>query len=604
MRTPSKEQTLAIEHINGPALLIAGPGSGKTFTITKRLVHLISDIGIKPENILVVTFSKAAALEMQNRYTAVSDSYGVNFGTFHSLAYNILKSSFKLPNSMLLTAVEKRNMLTIVLKNHGYHSLCTYNNLTDILDQISKSKNSNNYHQLCVHIDNQALSDTELSKIINEYQLFINDNGKIDFDDMILKCLHNLREYPDKLREYQNKFKYIMVDEFQDINTPQYDLITLLAQPSNNLFVVGDDDQSIYRFRGSTFGIMKQFKVDFPTSKTLMLMDNYRSGENIVYLSKSVIERNHDRITKDFHPINKGGYVHYKNTATRKLEEEYIVSLLAAMNDKDIENTAIIVRTNMEVALYSSLIKENNFKLYTTKANSKTIYDSFVFEDILSFLQFIYEGNKRESFIKFMNKPNKYIQRISLSEEIVTEEAVLAYYSNNYEMQANIKSFFSKLHLAKKYKPQLAIALYRKTIGYDKYVKEVSKNDEEYKSAQDALGKIEKLFAGYHFNESLREFAYAGKDSIPQEASFTPTPGIHIITMHTAKGLEFENVILPDVNEGVIPSKHSCGEELEEERRLLYVAITRAKSNLYILTTNERNRTISRFIKGIVSENN
>lgn len=604
MKAPSKEQQIAIEHIDGPALLIAGPGSGKTFTITARLLHLINDINVTPESILVLTFSKSAAQEMQNRFLLSSDSYGVLFGTFHSLAFNILKNDFGFSNTLLITQNEKRRMLSQVFKNKGMSSLCTYDFLNEILDKISRSKNSANYEEIAFNIVSPDITNEMLNKIIDEYLTMLEDYGKIDFDDMILKCLQKLRNNPDKLHNIQNRYKYILIDEFQDINKPQYDLVTLLAKPQNNLFVVGDDDQAIYRFRGSTPGIMNTFKEHYPNAKTLMLMDNYRSGQTIIDLAGKVIEKNHVRISKDFHPINKGGTISYHTLSSRVLEENKILEILKSIDDY--ESTAIIVRTNMEVALYSTLLKNNNISIHENKSNKSSVFDSFILDDLLSFLKFLYENHSREYFLKFMNKPNKFIQRICLKSETVYENDLLSYYSQNKEMLDTITGFFKKLALAEKLKPHMAVSLFRKSIGYDKYLHDISINPTQYKEYLATANELEAVFYNYHKECSLQEFIdnSCSKDENKSSSCTSLIEGVNVITMHTAKGLEFENVILPDVNDGIIPSKQSVGDALEEERRLLYVAITRAKSNLFILVNTERNRTVSRFIKGLIKETN
>ena len=240
MREPSRVQREAICHRDGPALLIAGPGSGKTFTLVNRIRNLIEREKIPPEEILVVTFSKAAAKEMQDRFLKESKEYGVHFGTFHSLAYYILKTSFGVNNSSLLSDAEKRNMLSQVLKNNGYSELCNIDFLSGLIGQISKCKNSSEYEQLNIESTNENISKEELNGIIHQFLLFTEEMGKMDFDDMILKSLNKLEKNEDILAEYRNKFKYILVDEFQDINMPQYKLIKLLSCPNNNLFVVGD----------------------------------------------------------------------------------------------------------------------------------------------------------------------------------------------------------------------------------------------------------------------------------------------------------------------------------------------------------------------------
>lgn len=602
MRIPSNAQREAICHVYGPAILIAGPGSGKTFTIVNRLKYMIRDKAIPPENILVVTFSKAAAREMQERFLKENEVYGVHFGTFHSLAYYILRNSFGFDTGSLLNDSQKRSMLSQTFKNHGYNDICNLDFLSNILNEISRNKNSNNYNEVKINSTNDNISSDKLNDIISDYLSFLKEMNKIDFDDMIILCIEKLLHNKHVLNEYQKMFKYILVDEFQDINLPQYDLIKLLSEGTNNLFVVGDDDQAIYKFRGSTPGIMKTFINDYKNAKKIMLTDNYRSGASIVNFASKVIENNPNRFNKVFNPINDGGKILFNEFLSRKEEEDYIVNLLNTINYEELNETAIILRTNMEVNLYAATLKKSGIIVEEQISKNKSIFDTFIFEDIVNYLKYIYEGNYRRYLLPILNKPNKYIRPIAFNSEIVDDNLVSKYYNQNIEMLKCVQDFFRYLKLASKMNVSMAISIFRKSIGYDRYIKTVSRNNIEFENNLSIIGEIEAFFKDYHNNISIDAYIEDNNSFNVSNESIIKN-GVKIITMHTSKGLEFKNVILPDVNEGVIPSKRCEGLELEEERRLLYVAITRAKENLYILSNNERNRTLSRFIKGIVKEN-
>lgn len=623
MNQPSKIQLKAIQHLHGPAQIIAGPGSGKTFTIVKRILYLIEHHHISPNQILVITFTKAAAEEMKERYEASisskeSVSGHVNFGTFHSICYHILQKSGGFCENSLIKEIDKRRIIGIILSNHGYAEKCNNELISDVLSAISKRKNISE----CIDQDSQTktcdekravlikktdrdtneFTDEEIGIFQSEYQEHLKEMGKLDFDDMIVKCLYLLKNNRDILTNYQNSFKYILVDEFQDINLSQYQVMKLLAGTESNLFVVGDDDQAIYGFRGATPGIMQQFQMDYPDCVQLMLTENYRSGKNIVSLAGKVIKRNINRFHKNFYPVKEGGNIAYKCLETRKEEEMELTNEVKLLSYRERENSAVILRTNREVFQYKTLLKAAQITVKEHTTSDNDIFHGFLIDDIISYLKFLYEGRKRSDFIKFMNKPEHYFSRLSLLEETVSKDSMKAYYAQNTAMKTEIDKYFSRLSVAGNLSPYMAVSFYRKTIGYEKYVKQRAGNYLEYQRLLSQLDQIQELLKNYNGKIKSEEFfrekeEEAGKNTDNAKMS----RGISVITMHSAKGLEFDHVFLPDINEGVIPGK-TCitTESLEEERRLLYVAITRAKNHLHIYCTKERNRKPSSFLKGII----
>lgn len=700
MNQPSNIQLQAIKHLSGPAQIIAGPGSGKTFTIIKRILYLTEHHHITPEQILVITFTKAAALEMKERYDAAislikHNSGFVNFGTFHSICYHILQESGACTPNSLIKETDKRKILEIILRNHGYGEKANYEVISDILSQISKRKNLTNdpsenktpkcrksvgaaeyqtksnmpdcrkssgteKQQTCNNTpeyrkcadaekhqtksntskcrkegcaaeyqtekyvpechkngnpmeneqtvdekmltDRPIFSDAEICMFQKEYQLQLQERNKLDFDDMIGMCLHLLLKKPDLLAKYQKRFRFILVDEFQDINMPQYAVIRLLAGKEANLFVVGDDDQAIYGFRGSSPGIMKQFLTDYPDSVQIMLTENYRCAENIVLLSEKVISRNTERFHKEFYPVRKSGRIEYLCMESRKQEEEALIASVKQLTEEKRNRSAVILRTNREVFLYKELLRTAGIAIGEKQRDLTDIFHGFLIEDITAYLKFLYEGEKRSDFIKFMNKPEHYFTRLSLLEETVTKEGMKSYYAKNPEMKNRIDQFFRQLSLAAGLSPYMAVSFYRKSIGYERYLKEKCINRQEYQQALDTLDKLQDLLKNCKGKIRVEEFFKTEAESRSNgSAGWMQRKGISVITMHAAKGLEFEHVFLPDINEGVIPGKN-CKElkEREEERRLLYVAITRAKEHLHIYCTKERNRTPSSFLQGII----
>ena len=439
-----------------------------------------------------------------------------------------------------------------------------------------------------------GITDRERNYIIQE----------LDFDDMIGKCLELLVSHPEILSKYRNQFRYLMVDEFQDINMPQYNVVKLLAGEDANLLVVGDDDQAIYGFRGASPGVMKRFQEDFPNCTQIMLTENYRSGQEIVKLARKVIDRNKERFSKEFIPIRKHGEISFYQLESRKEEEERLIRDICVLTDEVINDSALILRTNREVFQYRELLKASGVKIKEIKPNEENIFRSFMVEDISAYLNFLYRGQKRSDFLKFMNKPNHYFTRLALLHETVNEEDMLWYYYQNETMKRTIRGYFKHLSLAKSLSPYMAVSLFRKTLGYERYIREKSESYMIYENWLKQLDKMQELLKDYGNNIDAEQFFRdledkQGKSERSEEKRITQ--GISVITMHGAKGLEFEHVFLPDVNEGIIPRKN-CREasEVEEERRLLYVAITRARDSLHIYATKERNRKPSSFLNGII----
>lgn len=616
MKEPSKSQLTAINHLSGPAQIIAGPGSGKTFTIIQRILHLIYHRGISPDNILVITYTKAAANEMQERYLKANTKENlpadtqltlghIYCGTFHSICYNILMQSGALSSKALLSENEKRNILGIILSNLGLTEKSSYENISQILHHISRSKNLPQDLLTTEPVLISDFSEAELFTIQNEYLHLLKEQKRLDFDDMILNCLELLKNNVSICHKYQNHFQYILADEFQDINLPQYEILKLLAKPNNNLFVVGDDDQAIYGFRGATPGIMQQFIEDYPFAKQIHLTENYRSGEHIVCFANQVISRNVERFSKDFVPIRKSGEIIISCFEDRKAEEETLCKELKKIgqeiqSEECYAQTAVILRTNMEAMQYMELLKSHNIPVKEKCYLDTDIFQSFIWEDIKAFLAYIYDGHKRSNFIYFMNKPNHFFTRLALPHETVSIEHLLSYYNQNGTMLSEVNRLFRQLDLAAKLTPYMAVNLFRKNIGYENYLLTKAQNNQQRKLWFHQLEELHSIIKKHVSYQSVKTMEKENGQIKSTANTHLFSAGVNVITMHGAKGLEFERVFLPDVNEGIIPNRKCTSmKELEEERRLLYVAITRAKDKLFIYYTKERNRKISPYLEGI-----
>lgn len=603
MKKPGKTQEQAITHMSGPAEVIAGPGSGKTYTIIQRILYLITQCHVRPDHILVITYTKAAAAEMKERYekAACNNIGNVHFGTFHSICYNILRQCGFARSNSLIKESERRKLLQVILNNHGLSSKCTYEIITNLLNTISRMKNlseniSGNFNS------NIDLPAGELLHIKQEYDQYLREQDMLDFDDMILQCFGFLISHPDLCRKYQELFEYILVDEFQDINLPQYQVLKLLAQPLDNLFVVGDDDQAIYGFRGATPGIMKQFLDDFEKGTQILLTENYRSGDEIVKLAGRMIEGNKERFTKEFIPVRRGGKISVHCFDTHREEERSLIAEISALKPEQLRSTSVILRTNREVVQFGELLKSAGIAVKGKRISDADLFHGFIMEDVIAFLSYLYEGNKRGDFIRFMNKPNRFLTRSAILSEVVKIEHIEQYYRNNASMLSDIRAFWGQLQIAASLNPYLSLSLFRKTLGYDRYLRGKAQDDREYQRLMKQTDKIQHCFKDFSPGNSVREFAEKKADQAGEAlALMIEEKGVSVLTMHGAKGLEFDRVFLPDVNEGIIPGKDCITPEaLEEERRLLYVAITRAKNELTIYYTKERGRKRSRFLEGII----
>lgn len=603
MRTPDLKQLKAITHHSGPALVLAGPGSGKTFTIVQHIQYLIHDKKIPPEEILVVTFSKAAAIEMQTRYLESADSdpstNPVRFGTFHSLGYQILRSTGQFRNFSLITEKQKYHRLEVILKNEGLSSLCTHDQEVILLNVLAARKAGGREKTSMELLDvNSAEFDVE--KLFSLYQSDLEERKLLDYDDLILKCNELLKKSPELLERYQQLFTHILVDEFQDINASQYELITMLALPQKELFVVGDDDQSIYGFRGSRPEFMREFLQQYTDVKRYELTSNYRSGERIVALGRQIIEQNKERFSKEFLPKKRGGEVSFQHLNTRREEEELLVQDIRRNSMQCLDQTAIIVRTNLEARQYETLLKGKQLPAAGSVRKEQGVFQSEVAEDLYAFLRFLYEGGHRKDFLRIMDKLEPDLTRKALISEIVREEELMRYYRNHGEMLARIRKLFSKLALAKHLQVHLAIQLFRNEMGYDSYLRNKSRSYAEYEEKKKIAQTVQETFVSYQRTKPLDDFISQCQEKEKSSPVVEQRKGIHVLTMHASKGLEFQHVYLPDLNEGIIPPKGVVDAKLiEEERRLLYVAVTRAREKLFLYETRERNRKVTRFLQRI-----
>ena len=597
MAQMNPDQQRAVNFRDGTLLLLAGPGSGKTTVLTHRIRALI-EAGVKDSDILVITFTKAAALEMQERFMQLiaPDDAQVTFGTFHAIFYSILRNHRAYRRVVPISDKDKLNMIRRAVEMSGVKDECAdFDDLVGALNLISSCKNNGNDPDSFV----QDMFDKEaFISLFKAYRGLLRDFELIDFDDMINLCLALLKD-DEKFRQYwQGRFKYVLIDEFQDISTNQYELVKILAYPENNIFAVGDDDQSIYAFRGANVALMRRLLNDIPGAKQDLLSVNYRSSEKIVSFASQVISANTDRFEKK---IDSGGGdgedVHVSAFKSMDEQNVHLTGLIrkaysCGLTGPDI---AILVRTNRQGAEYAAYLRAGGIEC--EYSDNHIPFSSVYIRDICAYMALASGDKARSTYLRIVNKPLRYIKRDAMPREIVERTDLFRYYSSDMHMRKRIDEMFRHIDRIRNMRPHLALRYICNTIGYDAYVKENLKPDKyrEYIEEKEAFLQLIKDADNYRDVEDLLE-AIRGK-AAESKAKTVPGTGVRIMTYHGSKGLEFDTVILPDVNENKIPSRSAhTPAEIEEERRMFYVAITRAKKHLHILFRTDENLKLSRFI--------
>lgn len=595
----NKEQKEAIMHRDGPAMVLAGPGAGKTYVITNRVKALIDEYGVKPEQILVVTFSKAAAVEMKERFEMLTGGrrLPVRFGTFHSVFFQILRLAYHYEVKDIATPALKYHFLEETLNETGYGVDDKKEFLSDIEKEISRVKGEG------IEIDcyfSSACSAEIFQKMYRGYQEKLQRHRCLDFDDMVVYTYQLLKEREDIRRRWQAQFRYLLIDEFQDINRLQYETVCMLAEPENNLFIVGDDDQSIYGFRGAKPGIMLSFPKRFPDTKQIVLGVNYRCSDEIMKAAERLIGKNNERYEKHI-VANKGKEqpVHMKKCENLPDEAEKIVAQIQMYQKEGIayQEMAVLFRTNMQMRLLAGKLMEHGVP-FTMRENLPNLFDTWMAKDIMCYLQLALGNRSREKFLKIANRPVRYLSRTAFTESEVSFDKLRAYYAvkNQEWMEERIWNFEYDLKNLASLSPYAAIHFIRKGIGYDEFLKTYADErnvnaddwfdvlDEMQEMARDKKSIPEFLSFVENYGDTLEEIRQEQKKQQVKEE-----PGVSLMTMHASKGLEFPVVFVPTLNEDIVPYRKAVQEgNLEEERRMLYVAMTRAKTYLHLSFVKER----------------
>ncbi len=602
----SSEQLQAITTLGAPMLVIAGPGSGKTTIITHRIKYLIESAGVSPADILVITFTRAAASEMESRFKKLTEgrNYAVRFGTFHSIFFWIIKIAYNLDNLCIIQDDEKRKIIEKILDSMKL----SYDNKEDvassILSQVSYVKCD------MIDVDNyysRDLPEDVFREIYRRLDKEMKRIKKIDFDDIMVICYDLLKKRTDILEKLRGIFKYILVDEFQDSNKIQYEIMKLIANPSNNVYVVGDDDQSVYGFRGARPEIMKQFKQDFHGTKEVYLGINYRSDKKIIEAAGAVIDKNKIRFKKNFKANSKEeGIVSLIQVKDVTDEHRLLIDNIREHTKNGIpyENQVVLYRTNMQPRKLVYKLDKLGIP-YSISDAMPNIFNHFVIKNILDYMHIACGDNSRATFLRIMNKPSRYMPRdILLEEEIDYDKLRWRLRDKDYIVE-RLDKLAADIKLMKKLKPFAALNFIRNFVGYDAYLKEYADyRGQDVQEFYDVLEEFALMISDMSSFEELFSFIEDYSSLLDkQKISKKDKKGINLMTMHGAKGLEFDTVYIIDAVEQITPYKKSkTNSELEEERRMFYVAMTRAKHELYIYSPKQmgpRAAEKSRYVKDI-----
>lgn len=599
------KQKIAIEHRDGPMMVLAGPGSGKTTVITHRVRHMIEVHGIDPANILVITFTKAAAKEMKERfYHLVNEKqYPVTFGTFHAVFFMILKHAYRYKASDIVQEETKYQAMKQIVARQQVEYEDEADFITSVLAEISMVKNSGIQIE---HYYAASCGEDVFRKLYELYHQFLRSNHLIDFDDMLLFTKELFEQRPDILAGWQKRYPYILIDEFQDINQVQYEVVRILSKISKNIFVVGDDDQSIYHFRGSRPEIMMHLEKDFPQIEKVYLSINYRCPTLVTRLAEKLIGHNQVRYAKDISSKSEAlGQVRNLSFAHQKDQNQFLVEDIRKKHNEGVsyEDIVILYRTNMQPRLLMEYLMRYNIP-FRTKERIPNIYDHWIVKDLLCYIRIALGSDKRADFLQIMNRPKRYLSRDSLPYETVAFDVWEEYYKNADWMLERLYKLRKDLKVISTLRPYSAITYIRKSVDYESYLHEICNiRRMDYDELEAILDEV--MDAAKHFTTYEAWFLHIEdmREQIAKEMNDKKMDAVTLSTFHGVKGLEYEHVYITDINEGVLPYRKSVLDmDVEEERRLFYVGMTRTKNMLTLCHSGQINNKAmlpSRFLEEI-----
>ena len=612
----NESQTAAVAHAGGPMLVLAGPGSGKTLVITERTRRLIQGRGVDPSHILVITFTKAAAAEMKERFRTLMGGrrYPVTFGTFHAVFFQILKHAYGFHSGNIIREEQKFTLLREIIGRMHLEYEDENELIGDLLGEISLVKNTG---IPLAHYYPKNCAKEIFETIYQAYERQMKQRRLIDFDDMLVYCLELFQERKDILAAWQQKFQYILIDEFQDINKIQFDIVRMLAQPEDNLFVVGDDDQSIYRFRGAKPELMLGFEKAYPKARKVVLDINYRSRAPIVEASLKLISHNSQRFEKKIRTYaasqKRDATVQYYLWESQQQEGEAIIGqILKGCREGHCYNDfAVLFRTNTQPRLFMSQLMAYNIP-FRTRDNIPNIYEHWVTRDILAYLRLAQGIRSRRDILQVMNRPKRYLSRESLEGREIAFDAWAEYFYEKEQpwVAERIEQLEGDLRVLSRTSPFAAVNYIRMGMGYEGFLKEYA----QYRriNADALLDVLDELQDGARAYKTYEDWfahmeAYTEELKRQKKQQEQLADCISLATLHSAKGLEYPIVHILDVNEGLMPYKKAVLDaDLEEERRMFYVGVTRAKERLSLHSVKKYNGKevdVSRFVGEMCVDN-
>lgn len=636
----SEMQRRAVMHGEGPMLVTAGPGSGKTHVLTSRILYLIQERQIPPGQILVITFTREAAGSMQRRYFEMSEKFRisadasayarsgqVSFGTFHSFFYQILRSSERYTHYRIIGEAEKQKLLYPLLKEiqtrqgqiSPYYDPVSQEETSRILSAISYGKNTGRGLEAGDRLPEPWREC--FGEILPGYEGRKEQRRGLDLDDLLALTMRELKRDRGLLHYWRSRYSYVLIDEFQDCNQVQYEIIKMLYTAKGNIFAVGDDDQAIYGFRGADPGIMQRFREEYVNSVHVVLGRNYRCAPEIVDASAKVIACNRQRVSKELTSGRKsGGSVRLKGFAGGREERGYVLSQCLGRTSQELDQWAVLFRTNSLMAVFGAELMQAGIP-FVAREKIDSIYGHFVVRDVMDYLRAANGCRERKIFLRIWNRPRLRVGREALEESMVDFEKIRRFYSREpYKNPAavrDVEQFEHKLCQLQRFSLELGITFIRRGFGYEDYLRQrAGDNRELLDSWLEVLDWLEEDCRRHRSLEEWERCQERAAAEDPQKNGGNwregngigpQKKGIHILTMHAAKGLEYDRVFLMDVNEGNIPKlkkgMSATDTLLEEERRLLYVGMTRARDSLEILYrkgTKERPGLPSAFLQPLL----
>ena len=590
------KQKEAVLYINGPMLVLAGAGSGKTKVLTNRIANLI-DNGISPANILAITFTNKAAKEMKDRVFNLigNDAYMIQISTFHSLGLKILKENYeKLGYDKNFVVIDSDDALTVIKKIMKDMNLSPqYYNAKNIRNKISSAKNE--------LMDLQSFANLEYDKnIVKIYEKYLEKlklNNSVDFDDLLILPIRLFREYPSVLESYQERYKYILIDEYQDTNECQYIFSKMLAKKYKNIFVVGDNDQAIYAFRGANYKNILNFEKDYLNCKTILLEENYRSTKTILNAANSVIKNNKLRKDKNLWSNNEEGeLIKYIRTDGEKEEADYVAKEIKKLISEGVNpvDIAVLYRTNAQSRVMEEACLKNNIPYKII--GSFYFYNRKEIKDLICYLRLINNYKDDVSLLRVINVPKRKIGEKTIDNisnvALVNNSCLFDAINGGKELEfknliLDLKEKCENLSLTEMVELVLDKSGIKQELENEKSLDSEIRleNLEEFKSI---TKNYEEEYGVISLDDFLNEISLVSDMSEHQDGNNK----VSLMTVHSVKGLEFDDVFVIGMEEGIFPHYNAINEgtnsAIEEERRLCYVAITRAKKKLWLLNAKKR----------------